>query len=334
MSQIIKIKRGLKKDLTILQEGEMGFCTDKKEFYIGNGTENTLINKDVNIKVENSIISNDNPNNVIELVAGNNINITPDETNNKITISLKNNVETKEESQAKANTAESNAKIYADNKVASIVNSAPTTLDTLQELAKALGDDPNFATTITNMVASKETPQGAQQKANIAEGNAKAYADSIKPTTLPANGGNANTLDGKHVNDFAPSGYGLGTMATNISSMDLNNYKITGFFRGSNVINAPNTGWFWFIIIGHDTGWTNQIAISYGANNIGNIMYSRIYQNASSWTGWNRIAKTTDIPTKLSQFANDIGAGSGVKITTSVNSPSAINAGDFWYKII
>lgn len=42
---------------------------------------------------------------------------------------------------------------YVDNKVASLVGSAPGTLDTLNELAQALGDDPNFATTIANQLS-------------------------------------------------------------------------------------------------------------------------------------------------------------------------------------
>ena len=43
----------------------------------------------------------------------------------------------------------------ATNIVASITDSAPTTLDTLNELAAALGDDANFATTTTNSIATK-----------------------------------------------------------------------------------------------------------------------------------------------------------------------------------
>jgi phage-related tail fiber protein len=39
--------------------------------------------------------------------------------------------------------------------VSALVNSAPGTLDTLNELATALGDDPNFATTITSALAGK-----------------------------------------------------------------------------------------------------------------------------------------------------------------------------------
>ena len=44
---------------------------------------------------------------------------------------------------------------YVDNRVAGIVNSAPETLDTLNELATALGDDPNFATTVANQIGTK-----------------------------------------------------------------------------------------------------------------------------------------------------------------------------------
>lgn len=46
-------------------------------------------------------------------------------------------------------------KTYVDNQVAGIVDSAPSTLDTLNELAAALGDDANFSTTVTNSIATK-----------------------------------------------------------------------------------------------------------------------------------------------------------------------------------
>ena len=45
---------------------------------------------------------------------------------------------------------------YVKGLIAKLVDSAPETLDTLNELAKALGDDPNFATTITNALAGKQ----------------------------------------------------------------------------------------------------------------------------------------------------------------------------------
>ena len=46
-------------------------------------------------------------------------------------------------------------KSYVDTEVAGIVDSAPGTLNTLNELAAALNDDANFATTVTNSLALK-----------------------------------------------------------------------------------------------------------------------------------------------------------------------------------
>lgn len=44
---------------------------------------------------------------------------------------------------------------YVAARIAAMVDSAPATLDTLNEFAAALGDDPNFATTVTNLIATK-----------------------------------------------------------------------------------------------------------------------------------------------------------------------------------
>ena len=44
---------------------------------------------------------------------------------------------------------------YVDNAIADLVDSAPANLDTLNELAAALGDDPNFSTTVLSSLAEK-----------------------------------------------------------------------------------------------------------------------------------------------------------------------------------
>ena len=44
---------------------------------------------------------------------------------------------------------------YVGTAISNLVDTAPTTLDTLNELAAALGDDPNFATTITTAIGNK-----------------------------------------------------------------------------------------------------------------------------------------------------------------------------------
>ena len=53
-------------------------------------------------------------------------------------------------------------KDYVDAQVAGIVDSAPTTLNTLNELAAALGDDPNFATTTAALIGTKVTAYTGQ----------------------------------------------------------------------------------------------------------------------------------------------------------------------------
>lgn len=47
------------------------------------------------------------------------------------------------------------AKSYVDRAIEQLVNGSPAALDTLKELSDALGNDPNFAATITNALANK-----------------------------------------------------------------------------------------------------------------------------------------------------------------------------------
>ena len=53
-------------------------------------------------------------------------------------------------------------KTETDARIAAVVNSAPSTLDTLNELANALGNDPNFATTTANLIGTKLSLSGGQ----------------------------------------------------------------------------------------------------------------------------------------------------------------------------
>ena len=56
---------------------------------------------------------------------------------------------------------------YVDTAVSNLVDSAPATLDTLNELASALGDDANFSTTVTNSLAGKANLSGADFTGNV-----------------------------------------------------------------------------------------------------------------------------------------------------------------------
>ena len=76
-------------------------------------------------------------------------------------------------------TANVNVVGYIDNEISTLIGGAPGTLDTLNEIAAALGDDPNLATTLTNTITS----------ANL---NMKGYVDG-QVTTLNSTITTANT---------------------------------------------------------------------------------------------------------------------------------------------
>jgi hypothetical protein len=71
------------------------------------------------------------------------------------------------------NTNDAATKGYVDTSLANLVDSAPGTLDTLNELAAALNDDPNFSTTITNSIATKLPLAGGTMTGAIAMGTSK-----------------------------------------------------------------------------------------------------------------------------------------------------------------
>ena len=72
--------------------------------------------------------------------------------------------------QSYADTAEVDAKAYADTEIAALVDSSPAAMNTLNELAAALGDDENFSTTVTNSIATKLALAGGTMSGNIAMG--------------------------------------------------------------------------------------------------------------------------------------------------------------------
>ena len=61
-----------------------------------------------------------------------------------------------------AATAEDNANTYTDTAISNLVNGAPSALDTLNELAAALGSDASFSTTITTALANRVRVDEAQ----------------------------------------------------------------------------------------------------------------------------------------------------------------------------
>jgi hypothetical protein len=64
-------------------------------------------------------------------------------------------------------------KAYVDSAISALIDSSPGTLDTLNEIAAALNDDPNFAATMTTQLATKLDKSGGTMTGVIAMGGNK-----------------------------------------------------------------------------------------------------------------------------------------------------------------
>ena len=86
---------------------------------------------------------------------------------------------------------------YTDTKISDLIAAAPAALDTLNELAQALGDDANFATTVTNALTGKV--DDSQVLTNVPAG--AVFTDTVyshpASHTIAEVTGLQGTLDGK-----------------------------------------------------------------------------------------------------------------------------------------
>jgi hypothetical protein len=79
-------------------------------------------------------------------------------------------------------TADAATKGYVDTSISNLIDTAPGTLDTLNELAAALGDDPNFAATTAASIATKLTKAGDTMTGDLVMGSNK-VTSTATPTT-------------------------------------------------------------------------------------------------------------------------------------------------------
>lgn len=147
----------------LLLPGEIGIEVDTNKFKIGTGTNWNSIADYANIPLSylDTYITNKRgaANGLASLDANSKIpdNQIPDNIARDSEFSP--HVSSTTNVHGIADTSALATKTYADNAastaVTNLVNSSPGALDTLNELAAALANDPNFATTITNSIALK-----------------------------------------------------------------------------------------------------------------------------------------------------------------------------------
>ncbi len=124
---------------------------------------------------------------------------------------------------APLNDLDAATKKYVDDEVAGLVDSAPGTLDTLNELAAALGDDADFSNTVTTSIATKLPLAGGTMTGAIAMGTNK-ITGLGDPTA-------AQDAASKNYSDTTFLGLSGGTMT---GAIDMGSQKITTTYTPTN----------------------------------------------------------------------------------------------------
>ena len=151
---------------------------------------------------------------------------------------------------------------YTDTQISNLINGAPGTLDTLEELATALNDNANFATNLTTIVNTKlntvdfdtlwDNRFSTKTTNNVPEGltnlyytSSRADADIDAKITQPyinALNINADKLDGYHATSFIQTGT-LAAVALSGAYGDLNGLPVYHAIAQSgdynDLINVP-----------------------------------------------------------------------------------------------
>ena len=136
---------------------------------------------------------------------------------------------------APSNASDAATKSYVDTEVSNLVDSAPGALNTLNELATALGDDANFSTTITNSVATKLPLAGGTMTGDIAMGS-----NTVTGLAAPSSGTDAATktyVDTATASNLAKAG---GTMT---GALAMSSNKITGLGTPTAAADATTKGY-------------------------------------------------------------------------------------------
>jgi hypothetical protein len=118
---------------------------------------------------------------------------------------------------------------YVDSAVNDVLNGAPAALDTLNELANALGDDANFAATVTNALATKATityvdEQIAAATSNAGAEAANAYTDEREAAITTAYQAYADTAEADAVSTAAADATAKADAAQTAATTAANSY--------------------------------------------------------------------------------------------------------------
>lgn len=208
---------------------------------------------------------------------------------------------------------------YVDSAVANLVDSSPATLDTLNELAAALGDDANFAANVTASLAGKASLNHTHEIANVtglqAALDAKAATASLATV---ATSGNYSDLSGIP-SEFTPAAHNhtsadvtdfAAAAAANAPLQSLNN--LTG-----DIVIANGTG-----LTLTESGTTLTLEAALPPSNLADladvsgtpVANQALLYNGTAWQPGNIPAGTT-----LNSLSGDLTLANGTGITLATS---------------
>ena len=148
----------------------------------------------------------------------------------------------------------------------------------------------NNADKVDEAVAQLQTATEGKADKSYVDEQLEGKADkSDIPTKLPANGGNADTVDGKHACEMLQNlGY--------LNSGSLLNYaiveKTSGFvFVGNEVTGMPYDSTYWFASIEHTTDHCKITATDINTSKTFIDVYNDVLKK---WSGWSNVADGGD----------------------------------------
>jgi hypothetical protein len=168
------------------------------------------------------------------------------------------------QSNASANYA---TKAYADNSssvaAAALVDAAPSTLNTLNELAAALGDDANFATTVTTALGNKLDISSASSTYLTQASASSTYASKINPRPnflVYFSGGNGTVSNGATLSYNSELYDDLNNVSSGIFTVPSGHAGTYSFVVNANCYNIGSGNWR----VNIETTGSNSVAYAGG----------------------------------------------------------------------
>jgi hypothetical protein len=170
----------------------------------------------------------------------------------------------------------------------------------------------------------------------VGYGNGSAHAYTAAGTAkqvLQSNGAGAptfNTLDSTYLSDWGSANVALnGGVSIDKSNVDANTVKTTGFYRGANMPNLPDTSWWYLTVEAHDANWLKQTITSFGDGptypaGTTFVRTATYIGNVAAWTAWMSLGGGATGGGSNKVFVeNDINVTSNYTITSGKNAMSA-----------